>query len=346
MQSRKAVQLEGMLRLLDALWGSPAGLTWDELEGLTRLTQRSVRRYLGAASDCDVSIERIRGDDGRVRVRLAGGPRLPLRIGVEESVALAQVRALAMAAVADLPWRASLEKLFSRLNAAVPEKLRALFGGEVESFGAAPHAGRVQVRRGVWEELERARREQRAVAMRYQSMRRTAERRFEPYVTYVAEGTAYVYGFDGRHKERRTFALDRVLSVQPLALHFTRPADVTPQGVVAELHRGYRERDRSEVVLVASGRAARLWEERPEMPDQSAERLGRGRVRVRFRAADTPALRAHILSFGAGVTVEAPEALRSAIAAEAGRMVRAYGPALRPAERALARRSAAKRGRA
>jgi predicted DNA-binding transcriptional regulator YafY len=174
--------------------------------------------------------------------------------------------------------------------------------------------------------FEHGAQERQALAVRYRSLSgRIAERRFDPYITYMAEGALYAYGMDHSRGGPRVLALDRVIAVQPTTATFERPPGFSAEGFLGDLHRGFRGGKQVSVVLHLRDRAARLWTDRPELAGQKVEPIGQGAIRVRFRAADTPALRARLLSFGPELIVEKPTALRSAIACMLREAAEAYG---------------------
>jgi predicted DNA-binding transcriptional regulator YafY len=326
MRRGRGAQLESLLDILTALQTSRAGVTLAELAERTGLHVRSVRRYVQDIASRYFPIEDIEGGDGQRRWRFVDGAAgKSVVLGIDESLALGRLRPLALAAAAGLPWRPVLERLFGRIEAAVPSTLRDDIERLAASIGDAAGQARAQIGGDVYAAFENAARARHAVAVRYRSLSgHPRARRFDPYVVYAAEGATYAYGLDHHHGEPRVLALDRVEAVLPMSASFERPVGFSPGQYVEALYRGFRPARPVEVVLRLSGHAARLWSERPEVPAQRTEPLPGGAVRVRFSASDTPALRARLLSFGSELEVEGPEKLRGEIISELERSAAHY----------------------
>lgn len=328
-------QLEAAFKVVRRLHAHPAGATLAELAEETELSERTVRRYLADVASVYFPIISDVGDDGRRRWRFRPGTRFTLALSPEEALLLARLRPVMSAACKILPLGPLADQVLGRIQAAVPASYTQAMDRMVERFGVAAPAGAGKVAPQVWSTFDEAAQSGRALAVRYRSLSKTAERRFDPYLLFVAEGTPYAYGLDHHHQEARVLALDRVRAVHRLDARFHRPA--TPaQSFVSGLYRGYAGAPAHPIVLRAKGRAARLLE-RPETPDTQVEHLPGGEVRVRFTAPDVPPLRGRILSLGSEVVVESPQFLAQAIAESA----RAIAARYRAPKRVEKRRSEA-----
>lgn len=323
----RGAQLETLLQILGLFLRSRTGITLQEIAAEIDQTERSARRYL---ADCSAAlpIEEVWGSDRRKRWRLMPDHGLPtLQLQLDEALALARLRSLVITQ-APAPWRRTLAELMERIEGEVPPKLRTAMDELLQRFGAAPTHGEARVTDEVVQQFERAARDCRRLVVRYRSLstprKRPRDRHFDPYVMFVAERAVYAHGYDGLNHECRTLALDRVESVLPTNLTFTRPEEFTPEAFLVTLHRAHGGQP-VDVVVRAHGAAARLLVERPEVADQKATPLETGGVEVRFSAPISPALVSRILSFGPEVEVVQPKRLRAQVAKRLREAADKYG---------------------
>lgn len=158
--------------------------------------------------------------------------------------------------------------------------------------------------------------------MRYDSASRgrTTRREVDPYRLWYASGGLYLVGYCHVRKEPRLFAVERIKSVTPtgfpyqIPLHFDFDAFVEDSLTVM---RGPRmtvelEFDKSTAAWVKD----RIWH-----PSQQLTRLPRGGLRMTLSLAETRELVGWGRSFGSGVRVVRPEALRQAVKQEAAKIL-------------------------
>lgn len=325
MRKGRDAQLEQVLTFVAKLRESRFGRTVDELAEELGVHRRTVQRYIAGVSSTYFPLERITTDDGHNRLRFKlGTPPPGWFLSAEESLGLVRLQALTRALRDGFPVPSGVERLLKRLEGAVPTLNRPQADSLAARFGMARTSGGGKASPEVVRIVDGAVRDSKALVLRYRSAEgHRAERRFDPYILYVADGTTYTYGYDHLHREPRVLALDRVESASLTGARFQRPAGLTADSFVEGLYRGFVGAPALRVTLLARGRAARLLE-RPETADTEIERLEGGAVRVRFSAPDVPALRGRILSLGAEVVVETPSSLAEAIAQEANAIAAQY----------------------
>lgn len=324
--------LESLLRLAGLFARHRNGLTIYEIANELDMSVRNARRYVRDFS-VEFPVEGVTGSDRKKRWRFVEGYSLPvLELQIDEALSLARLRPLLLMQATD-PWRDALVRLIQRLERQVPGELRDQMDSLLSRFGVAGPTAQAEISRSVVRTFEESAQQQMSVALRYKNLSgRTRERRFDPYIIYVAEQAVYAHGFDHFRKRRRTLALDRVLSVQLTSARFERPADFAPDTFLDTVHRGHSGKE-VVIVLHAVGKAARLLTDRPEARSQEVTRIAPGSFEIRFEAPMSPALVSRVLSFGADVEVKEPATLRNRVANVLQKAHARYEAQERPAEK-------------
>jgi predicted DNA-binding transcriptional regulator YafY len=160
--------------------------------------------------------------------------------------------------------------------------------------------------------------DRRTVQVRYLSASsgKTGRREVDPYHLWYAAGGLYLIGYCHRRRDVRMFAVERIRSLTltdhayQLPLGFDVEAYVQDALVVM--------RGRQIAVELLFDRATAAWaRDRVWHPSQQLTTLRDGRLRMTLRVADTAELVRWVLSFGRGVKVVKPEALRERVQREA-----------------------------
>lgn len=278
---------------------------------------RTIRRDLEAleAGGFPLMTERV---DGQVRWRLLDGSRAPaIAFSPTELMALAVSRDL-LRPLEGTAIRSALDSALTKATAALPpsgpelvRQMRAWLSVRLGPY--KPY----RKHRHTIDRLSRATAERRTVQLRYftASRQATTRREVDPYHLHYVGGALYLYGYDHLRRAVRTFAVERIRS-----LSVTDHAYQLPLGFDIEDYLG-------DALVVMQGRPVgielvfdkptaawvrdRLWH-----PSQRMEPAGAGRLRMTLRVADTRELLGWILSFGRGVRVVRPTALRDRVRAE------------------------------
>jgi len=152
------------------------------------------------------------------------------------------------------------------------------------------------------------------VALRYRGGRsgEESERELDPYRVWYRNGGLYVIGHDHRSGEIRTFAVERILELQPTETRFEVPADFDFEaytagafGVIAEP---------ATLVRIRFDKAWRSHVEEHEWHhSQRLSPLDDGGVELTMEVGGSDELRNWVLSFGAGAEVLEPASLRDEV---------------------------------
>lgn len=245
----------------------------------------------------------ILGDE--ISVRMADELRRPLRLTPRESLRLVlTAEAVAGAFGADLPaLHSALDKI--REAAGMPAEVSVQVAEDGSQWLAS---------------LREAITTGREVAMTYRGRDESSggsERRLDPWALHVASGTWYVQGHDHRSDERRTFRLDRIVTLELLedpSRHPRPEGELPPPGYAAGP-------DDLTVTLRVPASGAWLAE---AIEDAEVVAGADGVHEVVFRT-DAPRWAARlVLMGGPGVEVLAPPELAAAVGDEAGRALSRY----------------------
>jgi len=156
--------------------------------------------------------------------------------------------------------------------------------------------------------------DRRTLALRYRGGRsgEESERRFDPYKVWYHAGALYVIGHDHQSAGIRTFAIDRILSLEPTDARFAQAADfdfdaytAASFGIVAEPPARVRIRfDRRWAAYVGE----REWH-----ASQRTETTADGSLELELEVGAGQELARWILSFGDGALVLEPASLREEV---------------------------------
>ncbi|HWV46392.1 MAG TPA: WYL domain-containing protein [Nitrospira sp.] len=315
------------LIILKKLESSRHGLTLEQLADSfgpsTTRHPRTLRRDLDAIESAGYPLltERV---DGRTRWKFLEGARQApaLRFSPTELMALALSRRL-IAPLEGTALHASLVSALSKVSAALPPEGLALVQQLEGTFsvGLGPHK-RYKHHREIVERVTQAIAEKRRVQMRYDSAsrRRITRREVDPYRLWYASGGLYLIGYCHLRKEPRMFAVERIKSVTPTELPYQIPLHFDFDAFVEDsltVMRGPRIN-----VELEFDKATAAWaKDRVWHPSQELKRLQGGKLRITLSVADSRELVGWILSFGGGVKVLRPDALRRAVKEEARRIL-------------------------
>jgi len=286
---------------------------------------RSLHRYMAMLDEMGIPIYSERGPQGGFSL-MRGYKLPPLVFSPEEAVAVS----LGTGLVGEL-WgqlyaeaaRGALAKLENVLPDDQRDEIawarRALITTELHRAGLAQYAPLLPG-------LRQAIHQRRRLRLVYQSASQTTPgpRDVDPYALAFSRGWWYLVGFCHWRQAVRSFRIDRIHTATQLEAHFEVPADFDARrflnldALSAPVH--VRLRFAPEVAhLALNNRPA--WE--------SVETLPEGGVLAALALPDLMWAASFSLSYGPGVTVEAPEALRRLVAEWARAIAQRY-PAADP----------------
>jgi proteasome accessory factor B len=224
------------------------------------------------------------------------------------------------------PIAATLERLFSKIQQALPEPV-TLNPAELEthfSFFGQPTR---PISEAIWLPLLRGLRERRLVSTRYRKVGKgkPESRKLEPLHLACLMGEWYLVAWCRKRDSLRNFAVSGFESARVANESFEeRPFD--PDAWFAgRFGRYVAPRDKSHRVVIRFSREAAPWiQERRWHPEQEIKEHRDGRLSLIFPAPALYEVKRWVLQWGADAVVEQPERLRVAVAAEARQLAQGY----------------------
>ena len=306
-----------VLRRLEAHGGATLQQLVDGLPVDFSRHVRTLRRDLEALEALfPLVTERV---NGQTRWRLMDGfHRVPaLSFSATEVMALVLGRDL-LQPLAGTQVKAAVDSALTKITSALPPSgldfVRQM--QEFFSVGLGPHKTYAR-HRALLERLSRAVAERRTVQMRYYSASRTrvTRREVDPYHLWFAAGGLYLIAYCHVRRDVRMFAVERIRSLTVTAHPFQLPLGFDAETYVADALVIMRGR-LVEVELTFDRSTAAWARDRTWHPSQRLVPAHDG-LRMTLRVADTRELTGWILSFGRGVRVIRPAALRERVRQEA-----------------------------
>jgi predicted DNA-binding transcriptional regulator YafY len=219
------------LLCLELLQGNP-GITAEQLGAKLDVSERAARRYVGILREAGIPVESERGPYGGYR--LGRGLRLPpLTFSATEALGLVM-------AVLDGHHDASdpadpVGSALGKIVRALPEAVAAQAEAVRRTAAAAPDRAAARPDPATTTALVDACADRRRVRIDYRTEAGSAwEVDVDPWAVVVRHGRWYLLCWSHRAQAPRTYRVDRVRDVRPLADTFTAPADLDPVAVLEE----------------------------------------------------------------------------------------------------------------
>lgn len=214
-----------------------------ELAPRLGVDRRTLRRYVGKLEDIGIPITAERGRAGGYA--LMPGFKLPPMMFTEDetlalSLGLLAARGLGLAEAA--PAVASAQAKLERI---MPDRLRQRVRAVDETVKLDAARAVAPANNQPLVALTGAARACRRVVLHYRNLHGDASvRRFDPFGVAFRHGRWYAVGMCHLRQELRTFRLDRIGDVEPLAEQFERPQGFDPMAhlvqAIATLPRAFR----------------------------------------------------------------------------------------------------------
>ncbi len=308
-----------LLRQLESLRGKTLRELANALPKDYTRHERTLRRDLEALESSGIPLisENIHG---QIRWRLIDGYRntIPLGFSPSEILALRLTRQL-LIPLQGTGVQESLQSALAKAEAGLPNpeekappNLPAVFAftfGSHKSYKA--HQATITT-------LVKGTAKLHTVQMRYFSATRNqvTRREVSPYRLWYSQGALYLIGYCHLRKDVRLFAVERIKTVTPTDHPFQIPLDFDVEDYVKDaigIMRG-----KPIIVELRFDKPTTAWaKDRLWHATQSLTQLKNGELTMKLTVADNRELMGWILSFGSGVRVIQPAALRQAVRQEA-----------------------------
>jgi predicted DNA-binding transcriptional regulator YafY len=311
-------QLARQWQLIQRLAKSQSGVGLDDLAEDLQCVRRTVYRDLDALMYAGFPVVSEKRDS-RVFYRFLDSFRLgDVPFTPDEILALAFSEDL-LRVLEGTVFHDSIRSALAKIRAGLGPELTTYLGRLTDSFRVVPgpHKRYAQFADTI-RVLNDAVLTNSTVAIGYRTGRTGTQsaRDLDPYRVWYRSGGLYVIGHDHQSEEIRTFAVDRILSIEVSEKHFAIPEHFDFEAIVASAFGVI-----SEPPVPLRIRFEKAWRthvlEHSWHPTQKIAELDDGRIELSMEVGGSAELRNWVLSFGAGAEVLEPPALREEIIAEA-----------------------------
>jgi predicted DNA-binding transcriptional regulator YafY len=332
-------QLSRQWRLIQLI-DRPQGITVDDAARDLAVNIRTVWRDLDVLQDSGLPVYSERAADGNRgvwRVTEEFKRALPLKLTLGELAALLMSREL-LSPIGVSMLGPEVASAFDKIQNVLSRDALKVLAHIRDRLGVRPVGAKLQAPAA--EHLPRIHRaldEHRTLRTRYYSASRDSEdvREIDPYHLTLFNGGLYLVGHCHLRDALRTFAVERMRTVELTRARFVVPPDFDAKSYL-EGAWGILHGDLVTVRVMFARSLAPYIRERLWHPSQKLRQLPDGRVEMTLSVADTLEVRRWILGFGMEAEVVAPEALREALRKEATQMSARRVPLHKPLARASA----------
>ncbi len=163
------------------------------------------------------------------------------------------------------------------------------------------------------------------VKMQYYSVHSQQKKTYtiHPYRLMYFRGGLYLFAYVEEYKQIRTFAVERIESIEKTREKFEKPKDFSVESYLESAF-GVVKEDPFDVEIVFNRDIAEYVRSRVWHPSQQVREIGGGRITMKMHVGGEFELGSWILSFGPSATVISPERLRRRVEAELARALENY----------------------
>ena len=190
------------------------------------------------------------------------------------------------------------------------------------------------------------------VKMQYYSVHSQQKKTYtiHPYRLMYFRGGMYLFAYVEEYTQIRTFAIERIESLEKLRDRFEKPSDFSVENYL-EFAFGVVKEEPFYVELIFNADVAEYVRSRLWHPSQKVREIGGGRINMKLHVGGEFELVSWILSFGASAVVVSPDRLRRRVESELARSLDSYrvevtvAPATRKVKKVETKKAAAAAGR-
>jgi predicted DNA-binding transcriptional regulator YafY len=197
-------------------------MSGSELSRRLEVGRRTIRRYIVKLEELGIPVTAERGRDGAYM--LVAGYKLPPMMFTDDEVLAVSVGLLAARGLGLAGAATAVASAQAKLERVMPVNLKRRVRAVDETVTLELSRPTAPADNSALAALAAAARSQVRVRLRYAPPKRPeTERDFDPYGLAYRSGRWYVVGMCHLRRGLRSFRLDRVLSVRPLEIGFSRP---------------------------------------------------------------------------------------------------------------------------
>ncbi|HYR86423.1 MAG TPA: WYL domain-containing transcriptional regulator [Terriglobia bacterium] len=290
------------------------------------VSTKTIRRDLAALMEAGFPLYDERYD-GKVYWRLNEEYKgLPLAsLSLSETAALYFSKKLVVNLAAP-PFSNDIASAFKKIQSALPER-NIQFLDSLDSM--------ISVRADAPKDLDHSKNtirilmeaigEEVRVCMQYFSVHSQQKKTYtiDPYRLMYFRGGLYLFAHVEEYKQIRTFAVERIESIEKTKDEFEKPPDFSVESYLESAF-GVVKEDPFDVEIIFNKDVSEYVRSRVWHPSQVVREIGGGRITMKMHVGGEFELGSWILSFGSSATVVSPERLRRRVEAELGRALENY----------------------
>jgi predicted DNA-binding transcriptional regulator YafY len=228
---------------------------------------------------------------------------------------------------ATLPNFKSIASAMMKIESSLPSEIRDYCGSAIKNieFRFAPMAD-ASLASLLFERLLKASQTRESLTITYDSYleKEEIQTRINPYRLVFISRAWYVIGYSSKHKEVRTFKVERILDAKPTGKHFRPQTNFDLDAYFGNAWQMIRGDQQYHVRIRFSPKVAGNVEEVLWHPTQQTERLEDGSLLYEVDVDGVGEISWWILGYGKEAVVEAPSALKKIIREHVRKMAETY----------------------
>jgi proteasome accessory factor B len=290
------------------------------------VSTKTIRRDLAALMEAGFPLYDERYE-GKVYWRLSEEYKgLPLAtLSLSETAALYFSKKLVVNLAAP-PFSDDIASAFTKIESALPERNIKFLDSLDNMISVRADAPKdLEHRKVTIRILMEAIGEEVKVKMNYYSVHSQQKKMYaiHPYRLMYFRGGLYLFAFVEEYKQIRTFAIERIETIEKTRESFEIPKDFTVETYLESAF-GVVKEEPFDVEIIFNSDIAEYVRSRVWHPSQQVREIGGGRISMKMHVGGEFELGSWILSFGASANVISPERLRRRVEAELARALESY----------------------
>jgi predicted DNA-binding transcriptional regulator YafY len=290
------------------------------------VSTKTIRRDLAALMEAGFPLYDERYE-GKVYWRLSDDYKgLPLAtLSLSETAALYFSKKLVVNLAAP-PFSDDIASAFKKIESALPDRNIKFLDSLDNMISVRADAPKdLEHRKTTIRTLMEAIGEEVKLKMQYYSVHSQLKKTYtiHPYRLMYFRGGLYLFAFVEEYKQIRTFAIERIESIDKTREPFEKPQDFTVETYLESAF-GVVKEEPFDVEVVFNSDISEYVRSRVWHPSQQVREIGGGRISMKMHVGGEFELGSWILSFGASATVVSPDRLRRRVEAELARALENY----------------------
>src|SRR5499433_3190249 len=285
------------------------------------VSTKTIRRDLAALMEAGFPLYDERYE-GKVYWRLSDEYKgLPLAtLSLSETAALYFSKKFVVNLAAP-PFSDDIASAFKKIESALPERNIKFLDNLDNMISVRADAPKdLEHRKATIRTLMDAVGEEVKLKMQYYSVHSQQKKTYtiHPYRLMYFRGGLYLFAFVEEYRQIRTFAVERIESIEKSRESFEKPADFSVESYLESAF-GVVKEEPFDVEIIFNSDIAEYVRSRVWHPSQQVREIGGGRITMKMHVGGEFELGSWILSFGASATIVSPDRLRRRVEAELAR---------------------------